>query len=116
MQGDFSFPKDNNGKIVSEDAKDLIQKLLNPSLKKRLDGRQIKRHPFFNRIPDWIKLERREIKPPARPFKRAIIRRDSCLESSTTSDSSTTTTTSHSQSSWHFKEEDIIEEFHSSVI
>jgi len=103
MQGDFTFPVDKTGKTISEEAKDLIHKLLNPSAKKRMDERQIRRHSFFNRVLDWGKLERREIKPPARPFRRNVIHRESLHDSSTTSDSSTTTT---SQSSWYFKEDD----------
>lgn len=53
---------------LSEDAFDIISKLLEKDPNKRLgnseqDSEEIKSHPFFKNI-DWMKLEQKEIKPP----------------------------------------------------
>lgn len=69
MVADFSFPKSqNNSSAISEDAQDLVYSLLRKSVKKRLDGKQMRRHPFFASV-DWSALERKEIKPPTRPIR-----------------------------------------------
>jgi serine/threonine protein kinase len=58
---------------LSQDAKDLITRLLRKDPTKRLghnmpkDLHTIKNHRFFRKI-DWEKLERREIEPPIRPL------------------------------------------------
>jgi len=54
---------------VSENARDLIKKLLERDPKKRLGvggANEIKSHPFFSSI-DWEKLVKREITPPFIP-------------------------------------------------
>jgi len=51
----------------SDDAKDIIQKLLDRDPTKRLsDPDLIKQHPFFKTI-DWERLENKEIPPPFVP-------------------------------------------------
>jgi len=51
----------------SENAKDIVQKLLDRDPLKRLsDPDLIKEHPFFSDI-DWVKLENKEIPPPFVP-------------------------------------------------
>ncbi|CAD8181455.1 unnamed protein product [Paramecium octaurelia] len=58
----FEIPND-----LSEEAHDLLQKLLKKNPKERLgairDATEIQEHEFFKDI-DFVKLERREIKPP----------------------------------------------------
>lgn len=44
--GDFKFPNDE-GKILSEDIKDLIKNILNPNPRKRYTIEQIKMHRWF---------------------------------------------------------------------
>lgn len=60
--------KDN----FSEDAADILMKLLHPTPSKRLgagtsDADEIKSHPFFSEI-DWDKLYNKQIEPPFRPY------------------------------------------------
>lgn len=55
---------------LSEDAKDLLSKMLERDPKKRIGSKnaeEIKKHPFFKSI-DWEKLLRREIEPPFKPI------------------------------------------------
>jgi len=51
---------------VSDDARDMIRRLLERDPAKRITSAQLKAHPFFESI-DWEKLERKEIKPPFIP-------------------------------------------------
>jgi len=93
MMADFSFPKPTlNSPALSSEAQDLIHGLLNKSTKKRLDGKQMRRHPFFSSI-DWIAMERKEVKPPTRPLRRTVgTNRDSASTSESSSLVSATTT------------------------
>lgn len=50
-----------------QEMRDLLVGLLTVSPKRRLDVKQIKRHPFFDQFP-WGKVGRQEIKPQFRPF------------------------------------------------
>ena len=63
----IKFPKRNN---LSEDAKDIIIKLLEKNPKKRLGFikgiDEIKNHPFFKKI-DFDDIEKRKIKAPFIP-------------------------------------------------
>ena len=44
--GDFKFP-DNNERMMSDDVKDLIKKILTPNPRKRYTIEQIKMHNWF---------------------------------------------------------------------
>lgn len=66
LEGVFYFPS-----FFSTEAKDIIDRLLEPSKSLRLGNlvggvEDIKRHPFFRSI-NWDKLYRKEIDPPAVP-------------------------------------------------
>lgn len=66
LDGIFSYPS-----FFSSEAKDIVDKLLEPSKSLRLGNQvggveDIKRHPFFKSI-NWEKLYRKEIEPPAVP-------------------------------------------------
>lgn len=55
----------------SDDAKDLLKKLLEPNPAKRIGNgpegaKDIKNHAFFNEI-DWDKLYKKELEPPFSP-------------------------------------------------
>ncbi|KAF5302212.1 hypothetical protein FQA39_LY10251 [Lamprigera yunnana] len=51
---------------LSDEAKDLINGLLEKNPKERLDGTDVKKHSFFKSI-DWFALEERKISPPFVP-------------------------------------------------
>lgn len=54
-------------KTVSDDAKDLLEKLLIRDPETRMtDPKQIKQHAWFSDI-DWLKLEQKEVQPPYIP-------------------------------------------------
>jgi serine/threonine protein kinase len=61
MKSPLRFPDD-----MSENAKDLLKKLLERDPSKRICGSKIKKHPFFASI-DWVQLEARQIDPPFIP-------------------------------------------------
>lgn len=52
---EIEWPEDG----ISPEAKDLIQRLLNPDPKHRLQAEGVKRHPFFADI-DWDKIREQE--------------------------------------------------------
>ena len=54
---------------LSPDAKDLLTRLLRKDPRKRLgrDLAALKKHRFFRKI-DWVKLERRDVRPPICPL------------------------------------------------
>jgi len=62
LMEEFEIPNDS-----SEEAQDLLKRLLKKNPKERLgairDAAEISEHNFFKDI-DFVKLERREIKPP----------------------------------------------------
>jgi serine/threonine protein kinase len=63
LEGNIQFPR-----FVSKQAKDLISKLLQADLSRRLGNLRngsldVRRHPFFKGF-DWNALIRREMKPP----------------------------------------------------
>lgn len=68
IQKDYvKFP---NHTKVTDEAKDFILRLTEKDPKKRLGAKygieEIKSHPWFADI-DWVKLARKEIKPPFKP-------------------------------------------------
>lgn len=70
-EGKFQFPDaERHGIEMSEDAKDIITKLLIKNKKKRLgskdDIKEILAHPFFSDI-NIDKLLRKELEPPYKP-------------------------------------------------
>lgn len=87
LTGSPPFTGNNNAKIqekilksklnlpfyLSQDAKDLLTRLLRKEPKKRLgsnmpkDLQTIKNHRFFRKV-DWKKLEKRELEPPIQPL------------------------------------------------
>ncbi|KEG13031.1 putative rac serine-threonine kinase, putative,protein kinase [Trypanosoma grayi] len=63
---------DDDMPAISEEAQDLLRRLLDRDPEKRLqDLEEFKKHPFFHDI-DWDKLYRREIEPPFRPNSNAL--------------------------------------------
>ena len=65
-KGNLKFPPERN---FSPEIKDLISQLMSNNPKKRLGFvkgiKDIKGHPFFAQM-DWVKLKKREIRPPYR--------------------------------------------------
>ncbi|AAZ11787.1 rac serine-threonine kinase, putative [Trypanosoma equiperdum] len=62
----------NNMPQISEEAQDLLRRLLDRNPDTRLqDVEELKGHPFFRDL-DWEKLFRREIEPPFRPDGNAL--------------------------------------------
>lgn len=51
---------------MSQEAQDLISKLLNRDQTKRPNFNDIKKHPWFN-DQDWVKLSKGEYKPEFKP-------------------------------------------------
>ncbi|RNF12738.1 rac serine-threonine kinase-like protein [Trypanosoma rangeli] len=71
LKGDLKFGTDDDKEsglpVISEQAKDLLHRLLDRNPQTRLqDLEEFKKHPFFDDI-DWEKLSQREIEPPFRP-------------------------------------------------
>ena len=59
-------------KEFSSDARDILKRLLDPKVSKRLGSgpegtEEIKTHAFFKSV-DWIKLYNKEIEPPYKPI------------------------------------------------
>lgn len=65
LEGELNYTQ--NGRTVSQEAKDLLERLLDRNPETRLqDVETLKKHPFFAGI-DFGKLYRRELEPPFKP-------------------------------------------------